>query len=88
MSELGQTRRRFATSNGVLLWAAALGIELENSRTKIISIFCTTDLHGHIVSTQTFGGIRDVGGFANCVSCIRQWRKDVPDSFLVDLGEI
>lgn len=30
----------------------------------------------------------DVGGFARCVSCIRQWRKEAPDSLLVDIGDV
>ena len=30
----------------------------------------------------------DVGGFARCASCIRQWRKEAPDSLLVDVGDV
>lgn len=30
----------------------------------------------------------DVGGFARCVSCIREWRKEAPDSLLVDIGDV
>ena len=88
MSSFDHTRRQFLTSTGAWLGASALGLGLENSDTKTVSIFHTTDIHGHIIPTQTYGGMTDVGGFARCASCIRQWRKDSPDSLLVDLGDV
>ena len=55
---------------------------------KTISIFHTTDLHGHIRPTQTYGGIGNVGGLARCAAQIRKWRKSHPHSLLVDIGDV
>ena len=55
---------------------------------KTISIFHTTDLHGHIRPTQTYGGIANVGGLARCAAQIRKWRKSNPHSLLVDVGDV
>jgi 5'-nucleotidase / UDP-sugar diphosphatase len=82
------TRRQFLAGTGAWLGASALGIGAAGDGTKTISIFHTTDLHGHIVPTQTYGGMPDVGGFARCASCIRQWRKETPDSLLLDIGDV
>ncbi len=88
MNGLIHTRRRFLAGSGAWLGAAALGIGRESGRLKTVSIFHTTDLHGHIRPTVTYGGVPDVGGFARCVSCIRQWRREAPDSLLVDAGDV
>ena len=53
----------------------------ENFRT--ISIFHTTDLHGHIMPTRSYEGVTDVGGLARCATQIRQWRRESPHSLLV-----
>lgn len=82
------TRRKFLAGTGAWLGASALGFGAGEERTKTISIFHTTDLHGHILPTQTYDGVPDVGGFARCVSCIRQWRKENPDSLLLDIGDV
>lgn len=88
MSGLEHTRRQFLAGTGAWLGTATLGWGAGGDQTRTISIFHTTDLHGHIVPTQTYGGMKDVGGFARCVSCIRQWRKEAPDSLLLDIGDI
>jgi 5'-nucleotidase / UDP-sugar diphosphatase len=83
-----QTRRQFITSTGAWLGAASLVRAGSTTDEKTISIFHTTDLHGHIVPTQTYSGVQDVGGLARCVSCIRKWRLENPDSLLVDVGDV
>jgi len=89
MSYLDSSRREFLIGSGAWLGAAALGFTKDRGLgLKTISIFHTTDLHGHIVPTQTYGGVGDLGGFARCASCIRQWRKEAPDSLLVDAGDV
>ena len=88
MSEFTRSRRQFLAGTGAWLGASTLGFGGGSEKTKTISIFHTTDLHGHIVPTQTYGGVKDVGGFARCVSCIRQWRKEAPDSLLLDIGNV
>lgn len=74
--------------SGAWLGAAALGRAAGEGDLRTISIFHTTDLHGHIVPTQTYEGVKNLGGFARCVTCIRQWRKESPDSLLVDVGDV
>lgn len=88
MDELLHTRRQFLVGSGAWLGASALGRGAGDDKSKTISIFHTTDLHGHILPTHTYGGMPDVGGFARCVSCIRQWRKETPDSLLLDIGDV
>ncbi len=82
------TRRQFLTRTGGWLGASALGLRANSETTRTVSIFHTTDLHGHIVPTQTYSGIPDVGGFARCATCIRQWRRESPHSLLVDIGDV
>jgi 5'-nucleotidase / UDP-sugar diphosphatase len=68
-------------------WPAA-SVAAERGRATTISIFHTTDLHGHIRPTKTYDGLSDVGGFARCASCIRGWRKALPDSLTLDVGDL
>ncbi len=82
------TRRQFITGTGAWLGASAMGLASEAANTTTISIFHTTDLHGHILPTQSYTGLKNVGGFARCVSCIRKWRLENPDSLLVDVGDV
>ncbi len=90
MDGLIHTRRRFLAASGAWLGATALGLGKDpaNERLRTISIFHTTDLHGHIEPTVSYGGMPDVGGFARCVSCIRQWRRENPHSLLLDVGDV
>jgi 2',3'-cyclic-nucleotide 2'-phosphodiesterase (5'-nucleotidase family) len=88
MSRCLQSRRRFLTGTSAWLGASAVGFGAGDGRTRTVSIFHTTDLHGHILPTRTYGGMPDVGGFARCASCIREWRREAPDSLLLDLGDV
>jgi 5'-nucleotidase/UDP-sugar diphosphatase len=90
-----QTRRDFLTHAAGAAGAGAAWIaggpvaaarDLGKART--ISIFHTTDLHGRILPTSTYEGLDDVGGFARCASCIRQWRRESPHSLTVDVGDV
>ena len=53
-----------------------------------ISILHTTDLHGHILPTSDYDGTADRGGLARCVTQIRQWRRQNPNSILIDVGDV
>jgi 2',3'-cyclic-nucleotide 2'-phosphodiesterase (5'-nucleotidase family) len=90
-----QTRRDFLTHAAGAAGAGAAWIaggpvaaarDLGKART--ISIFHTTDLHGRILPTSTYEGLDDVGGFARCATCIRQWRRESPHSLTVDVGDV
>ncbi|MBB5352977.1 2',3'-cyclic-nucleotide 2'-phosphodiesterase (5'-nucleotidase family) [Haloferula luteola] len=75
-------------TGGAWLGSTVLGLAGESRRVKTISLCFTTDLHGHIEPTQTYDDIGDVGGLARCASQIREWRRQNPDSLLVDIGDV
>ena len=87
-----QTRRDFlagaaGTGAAWLAGGSAAGAR-DLGRARTISIFHTTDLHGRILPTSTYEGLDDVGGFARCATCIRQWRRESPHSLTVDVGDV
>ena len=63
--------------------AAALSTD-----TVCISILHTTDLHGHILPTFDYDGKPDRGGLARCATQIRRWRRENPNSILIDVGDV
>ena len=77
-----------ALANRVLLPGAG-GVALaDQGKAHTVSVFHTTDLHGRILPTSTYDGLDDVGGFARCASCLRQWRRESPHSLTVDIGDV
>src|SRR5712692_1200081 len=58
------------------------------SDTIRISILHTTDLHGHILPTSDYDGNPDRGGMARCVTQIRRWQRENPNSILIDIGDV
>jgi 2',3'-cyclic-nucleotide 2'-phosphodiesterase (5'-nucleotidase family) len=59
-----------------------------DSDTICISILHTTDLHGHILPTSNYNGDPDFGGMARCVTQIRRWQQENPNSILIDVGDV
>src|SRR5216110_1785911 len=59
-----------------------------NPDTVCISILHTTDLHGHILPTSDYDGNLDRGGLARCATQIRRWRRENPNSILIDVGDV
>ncbi len=82
------SRRSFLGAGAAWLGGMPLARGMENRKVRTVSIFHTTDLHGHILPTVTYEGIGDVGGMARCATQIRRWRKECPDSILVDIGDV
>jgi 5'-nucleotidase / UDP-sugar diphosphatase len=67
------------------LASAAAALEPD---TICVSILHTTDLHGHILPTSDYDGTADRGGLARCVTQIRRWRGQNPNSILIDVGDV
>ena len=67
------------------LASAAAALEPD---TICVSIIHTTDLHGHILPTFDYDGTADRGGLARCVTQIRRWRRQNPNSILIDAGDV
>jgi 2',3'-cyclic-nucleotide 2'-phosphodiesterase (5'-nucleotidase family) len=67
------------------LASAAAAVE---SDTVCVSILHTTDLHGHILPTADYNGTPDYGGLARCAAQIRRWRRQNPNSILIDVGDV
>ena len=88
MDRLLTSRRKFLVGAGACLGAAAARLGAAPEQVRTVSIFHTTDLHGHIVPTQNYSGIENLGGFARCATSIRQWRADSPHSITVDIGDV
>jgi 2',3'-cyclic-nucleotide 2'-phosphodiesterase (5'-nucleotidase family) len=87
------TRRAFLTTIGRAgLFCAVPSIARtaspQNDDTVQISIFHTTDLHGHILPTSDYAGNADLGGFARCATQIRRWRRQNRNSILIDIGDV
>jgi len=72
---------------GVFSTLASAAAALEPD-TVCISILHTTDLHGHILPTFDYDGTADRGGLARCATQIRRWRRQNPDSILIDVGDV
>ncbi len=68
-------------------WQARAAAEARLGQ-RTISIFHTTDLHGHILPTTSYDGLSNVGGLARCATQLRRWREAQPHSLLIDLGDI
>ena len=81
-------RRNFLRGAGAWFGASALGLRAEPQNFRTVSIFHTTDLHGHVMPTRSYEGTADLGGFARCATRIRQWRRESPHSLLVDIGDV
>jgi len=88
-------RRRFlkglsltaAVAAGLEPWQARAEEEAKDGKVTI-SLFNTTDLHGHILPAKTYEGVENVGGMARCVTQIRKWQAEQPNSILIDVGDV
>jgi 5'-nucleotidase len=88
-------RRRFLQSVGLSAaavstrepWQARAEAEAKAGQLTI-SLLNITDLHGHILPTQSYEGVENLGGFARCVTQIKQWRTEQPHSILLDVGDV
>ena len=89
----GWSRREFlkaAAAAGLLTGFPrfARAVEPLSADAVTISILHTTDLHGHILPTFDYNGNPDLGGLARCAAQIRHWRRQNPNSILIDIGDV
>ena len=89
----GWSRREFlkaAAAAGLLTGFPrfARAVEPLSADAVTISILHTTDLHGHILPTFDYNGNPDLGGLARCAAQIRHWRRQNPNSILIDVGDV
>jgi len=83
------SRRNFITSAAGLVAGSIVPAWARDDRQiRTVSIFHTTDLHGHLQPTSTYDGITNVGGLARCATQIKQWQKASPHHLLIDVGDI
>lgn len=86
------TERRTILKGAAMAGASLLvpqrGRAAASRSVRTVSIFHTTDLHGHIRPAKTYDSIADVGGLARCATQIRRWRSESPHHVLVDLGDV
>jgi 2',3'-cyclic-nucleotide 2'-phosphodiesterase (5'-nucleotidase family) len=73
---------------GTLLASMPSHLWAEEMDAVTISLFHTTDLHGHILPTTDYSGHADLGGLARCATQIREWRRGNPNSLLLDIGDV
>lgn len=83
------SRRSFLAGAGAWLGTRPIFAQAaEPSKSVTVSLFHTTDIHGHIVPTKTYDGTENVGGFARCATQIRRWRRESPHSLTLDIGDV
>lgn len=58
-----------------------------SSDSVTISIIHTTDLHGRVLGDNVRQVGQNVGGFARCATQIRRWRRENPNTLLLDVGD-
>ena len=82
------SRREFLGGAAASFAIAGRSRAQEKGNSSDLAIFHTTDLHGHILPTEAYGGAKDLGGLARCASQIRTWRKESPQNLLLDVGDV
>ncbi len=81
------TRIQFAGLGlAVGLWIlSASGVQ---GRDAHVAIFYTTDLHGYLLPSYIYTGEEQVGGLLRCATLIRDGRREMPNSLLLDAGDL
>jgi 2',3'-cyclic-nucleotide 2'-phosphodiesterase (5'-nucleotidase family) len=84
------SRRRFLKIGGLAATGLLLPRYLLARKEDLlrISIFHTTDLHAHILPTESYEGVGNLGGFARIARQLRRWKTRYPHHLLLDGGDL
>lgn len=84
------SRRHFLAGGAASLGLMGRNYGLESRDTSHgnLAILHTTDLHGHVLPTESYAGTPDLGGLARCATQIQQWRKQSANHLLLDIGDV
>ena len=88
--ELGLVSEEAANSQDLITREEAAGILdsiLSNPEFKVITVFVTADIHGHLDPYKPRGAKYDIGGLAKMNKIIKEFRKIQPNTLLLDVGD-
>lgn len=67
--------------------ADILNTILSNPDFKIVTVFATADIHGHLEPYKASGMEREIGGLSKISHIIKEFRSKNPNTILVDAGD-
>lgn len=88
--KVGLVSEALATSNeGITREEAAdvLNKILSNPNFKVITVFATSDIHGHLEPYKASGMEREIGGLAKMSKIVKDFRVKQPNTLLIDGGD-
>lgn len=88
--DLGLLNNEFAFSEEMITREEAafvLNNILSNPDFKVITVFATSDIHGHLEPYQASGMEREIGGLAKMSRIVKEFRVKQPNTLLIDCGD-
>lgn len=88
--DLGFVSKEFATSDELINRGEAAYVLhniLFNPDFKVITVFATSDIHGHLEPYKASGMEREIGGLSKMSKIIKDFRNKQPNTLLVDGGD-
>lgn len=90
MIELSLISKDFATSDELINREEAAYVLhniLSNHNFKVITVFATSDIHGHLEPYKATGMEREIGGLSKMSKIIKDFREKQPNTLLIDGGD-
>ncbi|SER25325.1 2',3'-cyclic-nucleotide 2'-phosphodiesterase/5'-or 3'-nucleotidase, 5'-nucleotidase family [Gracilibacillus ureilyticus] len=90
MSEYGFVSKDKAHLNEVITRgeaAKSMYDILSNSDFQIVTVFATSDIHGHLQPYVPSGTEQEIGGIAKMSQIVKKFRASHPDTLLLDAGD-
>lgn len=88
--DLDLVSKEFATSDELINREEAAYVLhniLSNPSFKVITVFATSDIHGHLEPYKATGMEREIGGLSKMSKIIKDFRKKQPNTLLIDGGD-